>query len=340
MVKGLLLALTLKLTDDLGLLRIVYNHGSEGCVPVAGPETGTEDAAFLPDGSMLITSGIHIPMTGRATGEGGVWRLDPSSSPPQAEKVAIQYLPDDVTLLPAGISIFSDTSGTSVFVINSLDNSILKFNLEKGGSLSYEATYKDELIHTPNNLVALSHDEFYASNFFRFTHPAGQWVEEAILQLPLGSLVRCVRGSCLEAAGKLKGPNGLALSQDNKKLYVATVFSKELLVYAIRSDGTLSLETSVSLGSHGDNLSVTRDGDVLIGSSHKAGIFSAHMAFPAISAPSLILRVKFAADEPPRLSATLANDGSLISGSTVALELSENRLFVGTLQKSAFICRV
>jgi hypothetical protein len=217
----------------------------------------------------------------------------------------------------------------------------------------------------------------YVSNFLGSAIGDSKWMMvEMLTQAKWGSVALCQASTstspsgaagagagagdldarCTFAVEGVSGPNGVALSPDHKRLYVACTMTMELRVYSLpqsqsqfqsggEADATaaewrhgslallpLRLEHTLHLGTGLDNISIDPDsGDMLIGAHPKPLDVAAHLDDPAKRAPTQVLRVhrRTTAEIQVARDAALAASGKAAAAAVGELAVSEVHLSDG-----------
>ncbi|KAJ2803552.1 hypothetical protein H4R20_002848 [Coemansia guatemalensis] len=148
-----------------------------------------------------------------------------------------------------GFDIFWDSDDpqrmTFMFVNHQLDHDAVSIFSYISGSdhMLHLETVKSELLWSANNIVAMSHREFYATNDMRF--PRGIMREvSSNLRLADGHVVyRNHSGHFSVAASNIRYPNGIARHQD--QIYVASCTDPGIQIYRPGEGGRLDYQGRV-----------------------------------------------------------------------------------------------
>ena len=180
----------------------------------------------------------------------------------------------------------------------------------------------------PNDVVAVDKDKFYVTNDHGTRGGIMRTLEDYLL-IPWSYILYYNGQTFTKVRDGINYANGINISNDHSKLYVACVTGRELLSFKIKEDGSLSLADRLNLKTGIDNIDVDEDGNLWIGAHPKLLAFVAHADDSTKHSPSQALKLtpsgnSFAAEE------IFLDDGKMISGSSVAVRY-KNEVFVGVV---------
>lgn len=342
-----------KLVLDAGAFRKLIRRGGEHCRTIAALP-GTEDMELV--GRRLYISSDHRPEhPGAPTAPGDIWfwNIDDPTARPERLTVSLPF-----ELHPHGISAIrmftGEVNATRLFVVNhGRDQSVIEvFDHIDGQTLLHQQTLRDPLIITPNDIAAVSGDEFYFTNDHGSRSHLRQTLE-AYARVGSGSLVHyggAEKGFRLEEK-EINFANGLWLTADRAYLFVAAMLERQIRIYR-RDNGTLSLATTLSLDTAPDNVQLDAAGDLWVGAHPNLFKLKAHAANHTTAAPAQILRIaaplagllpnQASGENQTRVAATpaieeiLLDDGTLVSAASVAVH-DGKRVFIGTIYEPKLI---
>jgi len=326
----LLAGFTLRTLWRAGAFRGIEPHFAGTCRLVTGA-VGTEDLTIHPRTGVALVSATdrRAGMQGRPV-PGAIHAYDLNSNEPRF----VNLTPDaDVNFQPHGISLWTGQDGRDVlFVVNhppegsgQPESTVEIFDLIDG-RLVHRATLTDPLLLMLNDIVAVGVDRFYVTRTHR--HPRGfRQSIETYLGLSGAQVLFYGPGGFRPAIDDLVFPNGINVSPDGGKLYVAAVTESALRIYDRDPAGeTLSLREVAPLPGGPDNIEVDPQGTLWIGAHPKLLRVGAHAADPAELSPSQVLRVRPTGE----VDEVLLDDGRQLSGSSVAAARG-NRLLAGQI---------
>lgn len=297
------------------------------CTPVTGV-AGPEDLALDPSRGLVFISsldrrdpeargGVHIVDPSDPLAAGG-WR-DMTGGEPSAFK-------------PLGLSYYEGEAVRRLFVVNSAVNAVELFDIGPDGALTHLETFAERRLTSPNNIVAVGPRAFYVTNDIKSGRDSALGELRFLTRAADGEVFYHDGVAWRVAAEGLRYANGVAVSDDGAKLYVAETSGKSLRIYdRDASSGALRLAETIMLAASPDNLSTGPEGAVWIGGLPKPLTIPAHGADPTKLSPSIVMRL-----DGQEAETIYLDDGSELSGSTAALRVGDQFL-VGALFENKFL---
>ena len=320
---------------DAGQFKAIENHFAGSCIPVTGL-IGSEDLTIQQSTGIAFISSFDYRVFAQGdTVAGHIYRYDLNEKEPRLIDLPHTY---PGNLIPHGISLYTPDSGqATLLVVNHSggQNTIERF-LVAEDRLIHQETYKDPLIISPNDVVAVDPDRFYFTNDHKYSAGLLRKLED-YGRLKLSNLVYYDGHNFSEAAGGYSNPNGVNVSADGKKLYMNA--ATELKMYVFDRDltsGQLTRSHTIELGSGGDNIEIADNGDILVGAHPQLLKFVAHVADSAKLSPSQILRIRLNESGEYQVQEIYMNDGSELSGSSVGAIFNQ-RLLIGAVFDPRFL---
>ncbi|MEO0881097.1 MAG: SMP-30/gluconolactonase/LRE family protein [Pseudomonadota bacterium] len=222
---------------------------------------------------------------------GGLYSLDLNT--PDARPISL--LGDTpVDFSPHGLSLWNGTDGTRrLFVINhpAGAETVEIFDILTDGTLNHLETVSFDAMYSPNDVVAVGARRFYASNDRRYREGLGQMLE-LYLGLPLADIVYFDGEVGREVADSFSYANGINVSADGSKLYVAEVIGRQINIFdRDLQTGEVSNRRHFKVGTAPDNIDIGTDGNLYIGSHPNLLAFVKHAENADENSPSQVVRM-------------------------------------------------
>ncbi|PWR21778.1 strictosidine synthase family protein [Zavarzinia compransoris] len=254
------------------------------------------------------------------------------------------------TFHPHGISLWTDpaTGERSLFVVNHIQGGLNEigisrveiFGIAEDGRLTPRGGVIGAEMNSPNDVLAVGPNQFYASNDHGSTTGLGILLEN-YLQLPRATVVYYDGKGFTRVADGIRFANGLGLSPDGRQFYVAETTGFAVRTYDRNPDsGRLTLRASTPVDNGVDNIDMAPDGSLWIAGHPRLLDFVAHAGDAAKPAPSEVVRLS---PGPGGLAVetVMTDPGQLISAASVAAYAGPGRFLVGAVFDEKLLdCRV
>jgi arylesterase/paraoxonase len=310
---------------DAGILYQPVNHNLEHCI-VNETLVGPEDFAVAETGALYISSddrsvkGVETP--------GALWLFENGD-------LSSSGLSTSDLSHPHGLGIWGKGDQTQLFVINHSPQGssveIFRSNLSKMSSIMHP------LLINPNDIHPMGQTSFYVTHDHGSTNPILKKIENysrfgrGYVSFYDGMDFRVVSSGISYA-------NGVVADEAGRHLFVASMLGKKIYVFSIESDFGLKKLRTIDLEFAPDNLSLTPDGDLIVGAHTKALDLAAHAEDPTRPSAFAVLRIMNPTSVEPKVDIILSGDGVLISGVSGAQVVGQ-KLFVGSIfQKKMLVC--
>ncbi|WP_425389633.1 SMP-30/gluconolactonase/LRE family protein [Ekhidna sp.] len=294
------------------------------------PMKGAEDFTInYEDGFMIISQDDRMGRRDGNPSQGHLYYLDLDSGNFEPIQLTTNY---KLPFYPHGISLLKlDSAHYQILVVNhARGHTIEKFELFGNDSLVYMATFRDESMISPNDVVALDKESFYFTNDHGYTSYWGRLAEN---YLGLGvSNVVYYDGRYQEVADGIAYANGINISKDRNQLLVASPRSFKVKYYTIEDGGSLTFDRDLSVGTGIDNIELDEEGNLWIGSHPNLLAFAAYAGGKKEKAPSEVIKIT----NGDEVESLYENDGSFISASSVAAPYKD-LLFIGTVMDDRLV---
>jgi len=329
----------LQLVWAAGEFKTLEPHFRGVCTPVPGL-LGAEDVTVHPGtGIAYISATDRRSVLSGGPGRGAIYAYDLTSDSPQPKNLT----PDaDRDFRPHGLSLYVGADGRDVlYVVNhSAGQHTIEIYDLLGSELLHRGTLSDPLLVTPNDVVAVDRDRLYVTNDHANASGLARTLED-YLRRSISSVVYYDGERFSVAASGLRYPNGINVSRDGERLYVASTTGGVVLVFRIDPEsGELEERGAIPIGSGVDNIEVDLDGDLWIGAHPKLLTFVQHTGDASRLAPSQVIRVSHPDADSPAVEEIFLSLGEDLSGSSVG-SVHGDRLLVGAvLDEGILDCRM
>lgn len=307
------------------------------CAPVAGI-AGPEDLQIDPQARRAFVSSFDRDSAERKTPpRGGVYVF--SIDDPLADDAWRDRTGGTPTRFePVGLSFYDDGAVRRLFVANAASSSVELYSVEDNGDLAYIETFRERRLTSPNDVVATGPRSFYVTNDLEPGRNSLLGKAQFIFRTPSGRVMQFDGVAWSVAAEGLRFANGIAMSRDGKRVYVAETAAAALRIYdRDRENGALYLTETAPMGAAPDNMNIDQSGALWIGARPRSLLPHA-ISGAKSKAASVVLRYDDMAGVPSKPKAVFVDDGEKISASTVAARLGPALLIGSPFEKKFLIC--
>lgn len=329
--------IVLKTMYDAGNFKRIAPHFAGSCRLVRGP-VGSEDLVISAvDGNAYISACDRRALRGKAR-PGAIFRYSLGDEKP----VPINLTPTaGIEFQPHGVSLWTAPDGSqTLFVVNhpaaasgKPKHTIEIFDIRDGALVHRRSVTDPELLVMPNDIVGVAADRFYLTN--THANPPGEAQQlETYLRRAQAKVLYFDGERFRVALDQMLFPNGINISRDGTRLYIASTTGRELLVYR-RDPATEQLEPDgrLFIGSGLDNIDVDPAGNLWIGAHPQLMATAKLSGDPKALSPSQVVRIPPSLD---RFDEIYLDDGRQLSGSSVGAALG-NRLLIGQIFDDGFL---
>ena len=239
----------------------------------------------------------------------------------------------DGTLTLMAVNHRSDGSSTvDVFTVKETPNA----DGTMRASLGETASVQSSLLVRPNDVAPTGPNSFYVTNSHTSTTAFGRFLETWLL-VPRADVVYYDGQIPRVAANGLRFANGVALSPDGSKLYVAESLGRDIVTYDRQPiTGALFEKSRFAISAGLDNIDVDARGNLWVAGHPKLFDFLAYQGVPAKPSPSEIFRVDVASGIPVAARVIYADPGQQIGAASVGVR-SDGRLLIGSVFDPKFL---
>ncbi len=250
----------------------------------------------------------------------------------------------DSQFRPHGISLLNRYGKNYLFTISHRNNQDVVDRFEiSNDSLIHHYRFTDDLLISPNDLLAIDTATFYFSNDHGLK-PSPERRRKDFLLDKNGFIVLYDQGKTTVVSQKMAYPNGIGISPDHKYVYVTATTEKMVYVFEKdRKSHLLEFKDKHNTQSGVDNIEVDQFGNLIIGAHPKMLKFLGHATDSTKLSPSQILKVVYLPETNYKFlqEEIYLNDGTPLSGSSVGAYYQwpdgKNDLLVGSVFESKIL---
>jgi arylesterase/paraoxonase len=311
-----------------GFFRTIQPLGTDKIIQKV-PLPGVEDIAIDREGRFIILSSDGNPS------QGGLYmmRLDDLSTSPFLLSQNFKE-----TFYPHGISMLKlSDEKHRIWAINhaSSKHTIEVFDLFETDSLVFVETLQDDLMISPNDVVALSENELYYTNDHGNTSYLGVLAEN-YLGLRASNVVHVNNGSYRIVARDIAYANGINYDQDRSLMFVASPRDFIVKVYGRGENGDLAFVENIDAGTGVDNIEFDKDGALWIGCHPSLLSFTSYAAGKKPFSASEVIKINYNGKGDYTQETLYLDDGANMAAATVA-PYYEGKVFVGNVMDDHFL---
>lgn len=332
-------ALALEMLRVGGAFRSVESMAADGCraIEVGG---SVRDIRIDRERGVAYLSFLDRDTATGATGNGTVVMLDLNLAEP-APRAALSRNPQDFR--PEGIALLQEAGQPAKLFATSRAGGVPTVELmerDNYGAFIPELTARDTASGSPTQIAPMASRSFYAVDH---REPTG-WLRHRLSLLRKygrDAIVMSDTARTVVMTSDHAWLSGLVLSADGSQLYATDALKQQLLVYRrdpSRADA-LTLEDTIGLPAPPSSLDRDADGVLWIATYPKLLRYFAAAAGSSRVLPTLVLRF-----DPRSVGegavAVFADDGSRISGGTIAAHWRDELLVGAPLDHKVLLCKL
>ena len=325
--------LSIKTISDSGAFKEIRPHYSGKCKKIINI-SGPEDITILNNGLALISSDDRRATLKGVPVQGHIYSYNLNDKYPELNILTSNI---NFEFHPHGIAVYEKEQSALVLVVNhrTEENTIEVFHLINN-KLIYQNTLRDPLLISPNDIVAINDNQFYVTNDHGSSSKLSQLFED-YLQLSRSNVLYFDGIFFNIAVSDLKYANGINLSNDKTKIYIAETTGRRISIYNRKElTNELIFEESIYLKSGVDNIEIDNENNLWIGSHPQVLKFVKHAKDEKYDSPSQVMKIIVSEEDDHIIKEIYLDGGNELSGSSVAA-VYKNILLIGAVFEDCFL---
>jgi arylesterase/paraoxonase len=347
-----------------GLFQKVTNLNNHDCVKLDHPLlNGCEDVHLL-DGKIILSCAVDLenrkkywppsnefPNKVDIHAQGALVILDLNTKEP----IALKLSNFDSFFQPHGLGVVKSENSSKIIIMvvnHRPDASVIEvFEHELNTfEANHVETVKNNLIHSPNDVLPISRNSFYATNDCKFKKGIWMRIERWLAQPWSNVIYRDTKGNFETVAKKIIYANGITSDTSLQSIFVVSSLGSYVQVYERRaSTGSLRLTETVKMptGFMADNAFYDQtDGSVIVTGHASLISWLLHARDYSKPSPTKVVRlVRLKGQEQFyghkfKVETIFVDDGSKVSGGSIGI-IHKKRLVIGNVYgKGLSICNL
>lgn len=320
--------------EALGMFDMITPRLIGDCTTVKGIPGPEDLQADHEKGFIYISSNDRPAIRSGKPLRGGIYRLN-LNNPDYKPELMNPELPE--VFFPHGLSLYSGEK-KRLFVINHRskeDHSVEIFEINNSGLLKHLKTIRNDLMYSPNDILAVGPESFYITND-RKSRSSFSRVIDAFFKLKRGSVAYYDNGKMRIIVEGMAYANGINMNKEGELVYVTETLGGKLNVFRRDlGDGNLTILHSFELGAGLDNIDIDEQGDLWIAVQPDLVALGAHMKDPSSLSPTKVLQISVNGEDLI-VNEVFRDDGNLVSGGSVAVQY-KSRLLLGAVSNAKIV---
>jgi arylesterase/paraoxonase len=237
---------------------------------------------------------------------------------------------------PHGISMFQKGGITTIAAINhTTDGEFIEVFTLTNKQLTHIKTLKNKKILSPNDIVLIDENKFYFTNDHKYKKGI-QRLAEDYLGLSISNIIYFNGTNYTEVADGIAYANGINFDTKRNLVFVASPRKFLVKVYQKNEDGTLIFIEDINCKTGVDNIEFDENNDLWIGAHPNLLHFAAYAKGNKDRSPSEIIKIKYIKKGAYCIEQIYMEDGTNMSGSTVAAPFN-NLILTGNVMDNHFL---
>lgn len=244
---------------------------------------------------------------------------------------------------PLGLHFYESEGVRRLFVVNGANNAVELFDVSSEGDLTHLETLSERRLTSLNDIVAVGPRSFYVTNDGEPSRYSLLSNLHFLSRTPSGSVFHYDEGRWRVAADGLRFANGINVSPDGSRLYVAETSGGAIKIFDRDiATNVLVVAETLTMGVAPSNINIDDNGALWIAALPKPLLLAAHRRDMKNRTPSSVYRYvdMQGQDQSGMLEEVYSGSGQAISAATTAAHF-KGRLLIGTLlDKRYLLCNI
>jgi arylesterase / paraoxonase len=240
---------------------------------------------------------------------------------------------------PHGLSLLEQGARSILMVVDHAESGdAVEIFRWDGSDLEPLSTVTDPLLYNLNDVAAVDARRFYATNDHGVT--AEREAREDYLRRKRANVVYWDGERARVVADGIGYANGIALSEDQHEVYVASTTFGKILVYDRDEErGDLTLRKEIALDTGVDNLALDLYGGLWVAAHPHLLTFAAHARDAAKRSPWEVVWVDPSGQSEPSIRPVMLSLGEQLSGASVAVPWGDKVVIGSVFEPHFLVCQ-
>ncbi len=237
---------------------------------------------------------------------------------------------------PHGISMFAVDSSYTIMAVNHTPtgHTIEVFKLTKQ-QLVHQKTITHPSLVSPNDIVLIDQNRFYVTNDHKYVKGLGRLAED-YGGFSFSTILYFDGDNFTEVAKGIGYANGINFDAKRNLVFVASPRKFLVKVYSRNKDGSLHFIENIDCNTGVDNIEFDTEGALWIGAHPNLLRFASYAKGNNKTTPSEIIKINYKAKGDYSIEQIYMEDGSTMSGSTVAAPFGD-LILTGNVMATTFL---
>jgi len=324
---------------EFGVFSKTEDFNVEGCEVIANI-AGPEDIQVSKMEDILFISSYNWEAFFKGKPEqGGIYVLDIKQKDAKPKLVSLDA---PAEFKPHGLSIYTnpETSEKVLFVTNyKFPPTVEIFDIIDRETIKHRETITAPHLVSLNEVLGVGMRSFYVTQDSKYALGLFKLFFATLFGYEGGSVNYFDGKDWKVVADDIHFANGLALSQDQKTLYLGETNKMRIRAYERNLEtGDLILKSYIPLGAGPDNINVDSNGDLwVVGFPNMLAIMN-HLQDKTAKSPVKVVKITLDGDKPKEIQTMLTSSGEVISGISATDFYNDKFIISGIMHTEVRMC--